>query len=243
MFMIVLSSMRVKGFITIILVPLFLFACFTTVFSAEPSFSFFPKGGIVADKSKGFSVDVLIDTAGEKAMSAKFVVLFDPTVLRLVKAERNTSLFSQWPEDESTIDNDNGVVMLSGFTQSGTGDPYMTSGDADVMAKLSFEVLRDKTTYLDWEYDTNNGVFDTQIMKDGSPPFNILNTKPSAVTFQIGSGGVLKPDVNTGIFDVKYLIAVGVVLFLFGGFIVFSRPNFYRRSKGTIVIIGDNGKK
>lgn len=236
--MIILSNMRVKDIFTIFLITIFLFLCSTTILAAEPSFSFFPKGGIVADKSKGFSVDVLIDTAGQQVMSAKFVVLFDPTVLRLTKAERNSTLFSQWPEEESTIDNDNGVVMLSGFTQSGTEDPYETVGDSDIMARLTFEILRDKVTYLDWEYNTNNGVFDTEIMKDGSPPINILTTKPSAVTFQIGN--TIKPDVNTGIFDSKYLVAAGTVLLLFGGFMIFTRPNFYRRGKGTVVVIGDD---
>lgn len=111
--MIILSKMRVKKFLTIIFSFLFFFfSSSVVVLAAEPSFSFFPAGGIVTDKSKGFSVDVLIDTAGQEVMSAKFVVLFDPTVLRLTKAERNSTLFSQWAEEESSIDNDNGVVML-----------------------------------------------------------------------------------------------------------------------------------
>jgi len=237
--MIILSKMRVKKILTIIFIFLFFFFSTSAIFAAEPSFSFFPAGGLVTDKSKGFSVDILIDTAGEKAMSAKFVVLFDPTVLRLTKAERNSTLFSQWVEGESTLDNDNGVVMLGGFTQSGTGTPYATTGKPDVIARLTFEVLREKVTYLDWEYKTNNGVFDTQIMKDGSPPINILTTKPSAVAFQIGDA-TLKPDVNTGIFDSKYLIVAGAVLLLFGGFMIFTRPNFYRRGKGTVIVIGDD---
>jgi len=237
--------MRVKKLLTIIFSFLFLFCSSSAIFAAAPSFSFYPAGGIIIDKSKGFSVDVLIDTAGQEAMSAKFVVLFDPTVLRLTKAERNSTLFSQWPEEESSIDNDNGVIMLGGFTQSGTGTPYKTSGDPDVIARLTFEVLREKVTYLDWEYDTNNGVFDTQIMKEGSPPMNILTKKPSTVTFQIGGGDgtVLRPDVNTGVFDSKYLIIAGAVLLLFGGFMIFTRPNFYRRGKGTVVVIGDDEKR
>ncbi len=239
--MIILSKMRVKKFLTIVFSFLFFFFFSSSaILAIEPSFSFFPAGGIVVDKSKGFSVDILIDTAGQEAMSAKFVVLFDPTVLRLTKAERNSTLFSQWPEEESSIDNDNGVVMLGGFTQSGTGSPYVTSGDPDIMARLTFEVLKEKETSLDWEYNTNNGVFDTNIMKEGSPPTNILTKKPYSVTFQIGGGSVLKPDVDTGIFDSKYLIIVGAVLLLFGGFMIFTRPNFYRRGKGTVVVIGDN---
>ena len=243
--MIVLSKMRVKKFLTIFFSFLFLLFSSSAIFAATPSFSFYPAGGMVVDKSKGFSVDILIDTAGEKAMSAKFVVLFDPTVLRLTKAERNSTLFSQWVEGESTIDNDNGVVMLGGFTQSGTGTPYATTGKPDVIARLTFDILREKVTYLDWEYGTNNGVFDTKIMKEGSPPMNILTKKPSAVTFQIGKGDgtVLKPNVKTGIFDSKYVIIAGAVLLLFGGFMIFTRPKFYRRGKGTVVVIGDDENK
>ena len=238
--MIILSKMRVKKFLTIVFSFLFFFFFSSSaILAIEPSFSFFPAGGIIIDKSKGFTIDILIDTAEQEVVSAKFVVLFDPTVLRLTKAERNSSLFSQWAEEESSIDNDNGVVMLGGFTQSGTGSPYKTSGNPDIIARLTFEVLKEGETYLDWEYGTNNGVFDTNIMKEGSPPMNILTKKPSAVTFQIGSG-TLKPDVKTGIFDSKYLIVVGAVLLLFGGFMIFTRPNFYRRGKGTIVVIGDD---
>ena len=42
--------------------------------------------------------------------------------------------------------------MLGGFTQSGTSTPYKTSGNPDIMARLTFEVLKEEETYLDWEY-------------------------------------------------------------------------------------------
>ena len=74
--MIILSKMRVKKFLTIVFSFLFFFFFSSSaILAIEPSFSFFPAGGIVVDKSKGFSVDILIDTAGQEAMSAKFVVL------------------------------------------------------------------------------------------------------------------------------------------------------------------------
>jgi len=234
--------MIVKKLITISLVSLFLFLSTGKLFAAGPSFSFFPDGGIIVDKSKGFSVDVLIDTDGQEAISAKFVVLFDPTVLQLTKAERNSSLFETWSEKESSLDNENGVIMLGGFSQEGTENPYITEGEPDIMARLTFKVLKEKTTYLDWEFDTSNGVFVTEIKSNNSPSIPILLNRPKMATFQIGNGTVIKqPD--TGIFDAKYLIVAGVVLALFGGFMIFTRPSFYRRGKGTIVIIGDDEKK
>ncbi len=238
--MIVLYSMIVKKLLIIFLVSVFFVFSTTNLFAEGATFSFYPEGGIIVNGSEGFTVDVLIDTSGEEVMSAKFVTLFDPTVLRLKKAQRNSSLFESWPEEESSIDNDNGVVMLSGFSQSGASTPLLTSNGPEVMARLTFEVLREKTTYLDWEYDTNNGVFDTQIMKDGSPPQNLLTAKPKTAVFQFGGGGAIKPDVNTGVFDYKSLIVLGAVLLMFGGFMIFTRPGFYRRRKGTVVIIGDD---
>lgn len=235
--MIISDRMKVKHISTIFLFLLFEFLLFgSKVKAIEPTFSFYPKGGIIVDKTKGFSVDVLIDTGNQAISSAKFTILFDPTVLKLTNVEKNSSLFVQWPEDEMSVDNDNGVILLTGFTQSGTGDPYMTSGDSDIMARLTFKVLQDKVTYLDWEYDTSNGVFDTYMMKDGSPPVNVLLNKPVNATFQIGDIVVKPGDVKTGIFDAKYLVAAGVVLFLFGGFMVFTRPSLYRKRRGTVVV-------
>jgi len=238
--------MIVKKLITILLVSLFLFLSSGKLFAAGPSFSFFPDGGIIVDKSKGFTVDVLIDTDGQKALSAKFVVLFDPTVLQLTKAERNSNLFETWSEKESSLDNENGVIMLGGFTQEGNGEPYITVGEPDIMARLTFKVLREKTTYLDWEFDTSNGVFVTEIKSNKSPAIDILTDiltdRPKKAIFQIGSGTVIKQP-KTAIFDAKYLIVAGVVLALFGGFMIFTQPSFYRRGKGTIVIIGDDEKK
>ncbi len=124
--------------------------------------------------------------------------------------------------------------MLSGFTQSGRSGLYSSSPEGDVIARLTFSVLRSKTTYLDWEYDTNNGVFDTYMMKDGSPPQNILRSKPVAIVLQMAGGGDLKIDpstVKTGIFDAKYLLIAGVILLLFGGFMIFTRPNVYQKRK------------
>ncbi len=203
--------------------------------AADPSFSFFPKGGTVMNKEEGFVVDILIDTGGQEIVSAKFAITFDPQVLQLRKAERNNSLFSQFPEDESTIDNSNGVVMLSGFTQSGAGMLYATGEKPDVLARLTFEVLQEGETVLDWEYG-GDASFNTVMYRDGSPPQNILVEKPDSGTFTIGDV-IIDPSVpSTGLSIDKYILVTGIVLTLFGAFMVFTRPGGFRRKTGTVVI-------
>ena len=128
---------------------------FGKAFASSPSFSLYPNGGVVVNGGDGFVVDVMIDTGGQKIVSAKFTLLFDPRELQLTKVERNNSLFDQWPEDESTVDNDNGVVMLEGFSQSGSGKEYVTEGDPDIFARLHFKALKKTDAVLDWEYNTN----------------------------------------------------------------------------------------
>ena len=201
----------------------------------EPTFKLYPPGGKVLNKDQGFVVDVLIDTAGQEIVSANFSLLFDPKVLQVRKAERNNSLFSQFPEDQSSIDNKNGVIYLTGFTQSGTGTLYKTQGDPDILARITFQVLEVGETTLDWEYG-DNANFGTGIYGDGSPPQNILRSKPDPATFTIGEEVLSPSNLNTGFSVDKYIIATGVVLLLFGGFMVFSRPRNFRKKSGTVVI-------
>ena len=68
--------------------------------------SFYPKGGVVLNKENGFIVDILVNTAGEEIALAKFTVLFDPEFLQLKKAERNNTLFDEFPQDETSTDNE-----------------------------------------------------------------------------------------------------------------------------------------
>ena len=208
----------------------------TVVNASEPSFSFYPKGGTVLNKNQGFVVDILLDSGGEKLTSAKFVVLFDPRVLQLKRAERNNSLFSQYPEDESALDNENGVVLLTGFTQSGASTLYQTGEKPDVFARLTFDVLEEGETMLDWKYGEGDTVFDTLMYKDGSPPQNVLNTRPESATFQIGKAILDPSTVNTAIPIDKYILVTGLVLVLFGAFMVFTKPGGIRKKTGTVIV-------
>lgn len=222
---------------TIFIILLFVFFSNSTIVKAsEPKFSFYPKGGRVLNKNNGFIVDVLIDSDGEKLTSAQFVVLFDPEFLQLKKAERNNSLFSLYPREESTLDNENGVAMLTGFTQSGASTLYTTGGKPDVFARLTFEVLKEGETTLDWEYAGNNPTFDTKMLKDGSPPINVLNSKPESATFVVGSVILDPSSVNTAVPIDKYILVTGIVLVLFGAFMVFTRPAGSGRKNGTVIV-------
>lgn len=204
------------------------------IFASEPTFSFYPDGGNVVNKEEGFLVDILIDSGGKELTSARFVVTFDPAHLKLKKAERNNTLFEQWPNDESTIDNKKGVVMLTGFTQSGSGTLYKTDSKPDVMARLAFEIIKPGSTKLDWEFDNGDNLFQSVMLIDGSPPTNILKVKPESATFKIGEK-VYEP-INTAIPFDKAILIGGVVLIIFGGLMVFSKPRDFTKGKGTIIV-------
>lgn len=234
--MVILNMLKVKRYIyTVLFTLIFLTLPASKSLASEPSFSFYPDGGVVTNKDEGFTVDVLIDSAGEEVTSARFTVLFDPAVLELEKAERNNSLFELFPEDESSLDNENGVVMLTGFTQSGSSALYSTNGDPDVLARLTFNVLKEGDTLLEWKFTGGTDLFDTYILKEGSPPQSILLTKPNSAKFSIGEILVQSGDLaNTGMSLDKYIIVTGVVLVLFGALLVFSNPK--SRGRGTVVI-------
>lgn len=230
--MLIFNTVIVKKYIKTIL-SIFILLGFLFVApskAAEPAFSLYPAGGVVTNKNSGFTVDVMIDSAGEELVSARFVITYDPEYLRVKKAEKNNTLFAQWPDDETSIDNTNGVVMLTGFSQSGTDTLYTTDGDPDVMARLSFEVLKLGETTLDWEFSGSDESFKSVMLTDGSPPQNVLKTKPVAKTFTIG-----KEIVDTAIAWNKYVLIGGMVFILFGGLMMFSKPRRLDK-RGTIVI-------
>jgi hypothetical protein len=211
---------------------------FVNVYAQEtssPTFKLYPPGGTVINKDQGFVVDVLIDSAGEELISANFAILFDAQVLQVKKAEKNNSLFAQFPGDQASIDNVNGVIYLTGFTQSGTDALYKTEGDPDIFARITFQVLKEGQTTLDWEYGANAN-FGTEIYADGSPPQNILKSKPDSATFTIGEKILDPSSLDTGFTVDKYIIVTGAVLLLFGGFMVFTKPRTFRKKSGTVVI-------
>ena len=203
------------------------------VLASSPTFSFYPNRGIIKNVEDGFTVDVLIDSGTGSLSKARMAFNFDPRQLQIKKASRNNSLFDQWPDDESTLDNENGVVMLTGFTQSGAGDLYKTSGDPDVLARVEFEVLEDDLNTeipLEWEYTGSDDLFQTVLLADGSPPQNILNTRPSDAVFSIG-------ELTQTAIDSKYIpFIVGGILILLAGVIITSKPELTRKKYGTVIV-------
>jgi len=235
--MVIFFNMIVKKISKVIytLSIIFLFYLFLVPFveASSPSVSFYPSGGVIKDVDEGFTIDILVDSGDYELVQASVVFTFDPRQLQVVEANRNNSLFEQWPEDESTLDNENGVVMLTGFTQSGSGELYQTEGDPDVIARIEFEVITDDLEAeipLTWEYDNTDDLFQTALLEDGSPPQNVLEDTPSDVVFTV-------TELTQTAVDPRYVaFIVGGLLILLAGVIITSRPEFTRKKYGTVVV-------
>ncbi len=201
-----------KGlFITILTVGLF-FANTAFTHAATATFSISPSKGTVKT-GNSFTMDVLIDTQSQPVLLARSVLTFDPTLLKVTKAQYNASLFCVYDSTKQSIDNTNGVIALEGFCQSGTSQLYKTDGNPDVFARITFQTKKAGTAVIDWQFSGSDQAFKSVIMQDGSPAFNILS-KPSKVTYTIGgtNGGGGVP--NTGFFLSWSLITLGIVCIL-----------------------------
>ena len=204
-------------------------------YAQTPSFSFYPSNGTVRDASKGFTVDILIDSAGESITKARFAIKFDPTQIKVINASKNNTLFDQWPEDESTIDNQRGMIMLTGFTQSGGSlGLYTTASEPDVMARLQFEVITDKKedVLLSFEFSGTDQMFKSVIMRDGSPPQNVLTTVSSPARFSLT--GFVTP--STAIEPSHVGIVLGILLIAVGIFVRNIKDSTFTKKRGTVVL-------
>lgn len=224
---------------------------FTNTLAANANYSVTPKSGYV-QVNKDFVFDILIDTDNENSNLARAVLTFDPKMIRVVKAEKNSNLYCNWPEDEQTIDNVNGVIMITAFCQSGAGTLYKTTGEPEVFSRLTFRPLKAGRVTFNWKWTGENQSFNSAIMKDGSPPQNLLTTVPAAFSFNAvaltggnnGNNGGTTP--VTGLFDGE-LIIVGLVtlissILIFGGtYLIFfaNKRNINKRFK-TLVIYKDD---
>ncbi|GAB4162820.1 MAG: hypothetical protein Fur003_5690 [Candidatus Dojkabacteria bacterium] len=214
----------------------------TSAFAAK--FTLYPASGkvVVGDT---FTVDVLIDTEGKSTLQSKAVITFDPTRLEVVSADRNNSLYTTYPVADQSVDNTNGVVMVSGFTQSGAGTLYKTNGAADVFVRIKFKALKTGAASIDWEYDGTQGQFQSIIMADGSPAQNVLLAAPTKGTYTVTSQSSTPPTPvtpDTGLFDQSGLFIGGGVLVaaiaIFAGLTIYSKANqrIASSKKKTIVI-------
>lgn len=187
-------------------------------YAEDASFSIFPSQGTVA-VGKTFTIDVLIDSGDNDITQARAVLLFDPTLIKVVKPEYNASIFCSYPSGQQSVDNTHGVIMLSGFCQSGVGNLYTTEGGADVLARIRFEVKKAGKINIEWNHDGTNKDFMSVILKEGSPPVNILTTKPTQASFTTsgGTGTTPLPEFpNTAIGFSWVIVLSGVLLVIFG---------------------------
>lgn len=239
LFVVIFCNMQIKKTFFVKILAVLLLSIGPNLASASSGeFTLYPPGGNAYDSGEGFTVDILIDSGGNELVEARAVITFDPELVKVTEAKRNNSLFLTWPSDESTIDNENGVVMLTGFTQSGTGEPYITEGDPDVFARLTFEVLKEGELTLDWEYSGNNETFTSVMTTDGSPPDNILEAKPDSGVYTLIISGTAQPPIEspeTGIDFKGYEIVVGFCLVLIGAYLMITKPGPTKKS-GTVVI-------
>ncbi len=190
--------MKLRKLLTILIVlisPLYLAE---PVRAAGADFSLRPSSGYVA-LGEEFKVDLLIDSGTDEIMLARAVLAYDPRVIEVKTVERNDSLFCDWPEDEQTVDQDNGVIIISGFCQSGASSLYQTEGEPDVLARITFEPKKIGSTPLEFEWSGEDEPYNSVLMEDGSPPQNVLLSQPSPGDFTVvGSSNGSTPGDDGG---------------------------------------------
>lgn len=225
----------------------------TESFAASGSFSFYPVGGYVR-KGEDFTVDVKINSGSESVTLARVVFVFDPDMVEIVQADKNASLFCNWPTDQQTVDNTNGVYRLTGYCQSGEGTLYKTEGESDVFTRIKFRALKEGKIDFEWEYSGEDLPYKTVIMKDGSPTQNILTSAPTNVTFNsVVSAPITNPTTpanqgstpQTNVIDTESLVIGGVIAFgsilvLVGGTLMASwGQKALQKKYKTFVVVED----
>jgi len=206
------------------------------VYAADASFSFYPSNGVIKDVNEGFTVDILIDSGGYEVSKARVVIKFNPKIVKLSDAYRNDSLFEEWVDAETSTDNVNGIVMLTGSTsESGSKPFYITEGDSDVFTRLEFDIVTSDTSkpiVLDFQYSGEDENLMSVILKSGTPSINVLTSKPLSATFSMDG-----EDIPDTAIDMNTLgIVMGILLILIGGFVRSTRLDFSSRRRGTVVL-------
>ncbi len=222
--------MKPRKLLTILIISIVPLFFSKPVEAAGADFSLRPSSGYVA-LGEEFKVDLLIDSGTDEIMLARVVLAYDPRVIEVKNVERNDSLFCDWPEDEQTVDQDNGVIIISGFCQSGAGNLYQTASAPDVLARITFEPKKVGSTPLEFEWSGEDEPYNSVLMADGSPPQNVLLSQPRPGDFTVvgsidGSpsggdddsnpGGGETPATSIMIFESRSF-AVGVIILALSG--------------------------
>ncbi len=219
----------------------------SVVLAASPEFTLYPDSGWI-EYGEDFVLDVLVDTKGEEVVLVRAVLTFDPELVQIKSAVRNEDLFCDWPEAEQLIDNENGMVMATGFCQSGESQLYATVGEPDVFVRITFETIAEGTLAIDWEYSGRDEPMNTVIINDGSPPQNILNVNPASRdnTYTISQPEEPRtPDAGLHIFEnisSTFILGGGVFVLAFVANILLDPKRRYFNKARTVVIYSDEKK-
>jgi hypothetical protein len=228
--------MKLKNLGAILFTLLILSISAVNIFAADASFSFYPSSGVVKDVNEGFIVDILIDSGSYEISKARAVIKFDPKIVKLREAYRNDNLFEEWVDGETSTDNVNGIVMLTGQTTDiEEKSYYVTEADPDVFARLEFDIVTTNTSkpvVLDFQYSGEDEDLMSVILKSGSPSVNVLTTKPQSASFSIDGADVPDTAIDTNTLG----IVIGVILILVGGFVRNTKIDMFRGRRGTIVV-------
>lgn len=227
------TYMKIKKLVPLFITVLIFSFASKGALAQSPTFSFYPPNGVISDVEKGFILDVLIDSGSYNISKAKAVIKFDPKVVQLTKALRNESLFEEWPFDQQSTDNLEGIVMITGITQSQGSALYSTQGDPDVLARLEFDVITSEKQDVVFEilYTGGNEQL-SSIILDSVSSENVLRSNPPTAVYSLDVEEV----PETGI-DMNTLgIIMGVFLILIGGYIRGSKVEIFSKRRGTVVL-------
>ncbi|MBN1617990.1 hypothetical protein JW887_01445 [Candidatus Dojkabacteria bacterium] len=202
-----------------------------STYAASPTMRLYPPNGYAVLK-QDFVIDILLNTNGEDTTMARAVFEFDASKLEVTKAEYG-DLYCDYPEDEYTVDNDKGVVMITGFCL----DPYYNSGDKEeLFARVTFKPLVEGKVDLVFNFETSNDEWNSIVKNTGSPPQNVLSTKPAGGSYEIvstvptGKGTTSNTDLpKAGIFDDKFVLIGGGLLLV--GFVVLLVSSLGRKKE------------
>jgi hypothetical protein len=217
------------------------------VVASTPELTLYPESGWI-EYGEDFVLDVLVDTKEQEVVLVRAVLTFDTKLVKVKSAVRNEEIFCDWPEAEQLIDNDEGIVMATGFCQSGVDDLYATSGEPDTFVRITFETIAEGTLAIDWEYSGRDEPMKTVIMNDGSPPQNLLTTNPASRdnTYTISPREEPRtPDAGLPIFEnisSTFLFGGSVFVLAFVANVLLDPKRRYFNKSRTVVIYNDDKK-
>lgn len=211
--------------------------------AADPSMTLFPTSGY-AVLGKAFSVDILVDTGGAETTFTRAVFRFDPSQVRVTKAEYG-DLYCEYPEDEYTVDNTLGWVKLTGFCQD---DYYTSDGAPGLFGRITFTPLVEGNASFMFVTEYEDEEWESTMIEAGSPPQTITGIDYGGGTFTYTVVSSI-PDGNdqgqlpgVGLFDERWvltgigLVAVGVLLAV-GGRLYRSAHERHRFGSDRTVVI------